>query len=144
MTGLESQEENSHRGNLWFKTMSWLGQIRTYHRDETWSASLCQTFFATFVGSHIPLLPEIPLSTCGFRKFQIDSFGDHLCSCTSHSGVKKTHDWVTDQISDLFRTTNKVTVKTKQVTKNRGKWCGLRCENRPPDDFFLKGKKFIF
>jgi hypothetical protein len=35
---------------------------------------------------------------CGWRKFQIDSPGDHLSNCTTHSGVKKTHDWADTQI----------------------------------------------
>ncbi len=36
----------------------------------------------------------------------------------THSGVKKTHDWVVDQLADLFHTTHKV--KTQQVVKIRG------------------------
>ncbi len=47
---------------------------------------------------------------------------DHLCTCTSHSGAKKAHDWAVDQIADLFRTIHKV--KTQQVTKSRGQRCG--------------------
>jgi hypothetical protein len=34
----------------------------------------------------------------------------------------QTHDWVVDQIDDLFHTTH--TVKTEHVTKNRGRHCG--------------------
>ena len=34
----------------------------------------------------------------------------------------KAHDWVVDQLADLFRTTTKV--KTQQVVKNRGQHCG--------------------
>ena len=41
------------------------------------------------------------------------SRGDHFYTCTTHSGVKTTHDWTVDQIDDLFRTTLKV--KTEQV-----------------------------
>jgi hypothetical protein len=37
MTGLESQEEDAPKRILFFKTMSWLGQIRSHRRDETWS-----------------------------------------------------------------------------------------------------------
>jgi hypothetical protein len=48
--------------------------------------------------------------------------GDHLCTCTAHSGTKKAHDWVVDQLPDLFRTTH--TVKTQHVTKIRGRYCG--------------------
>jgi hypothetical protein len=73
--------------------MTWLVQIRTHHRDEAWSASLWQIFFASCVGANIPALAELPLSTCGCRKFQIDTLGDHLCTCTAHSGAKKAHDW---------------------------------------------------
>ena len=40
MAGLESQEEDSPKRILFFKTMSWIGQIRSQRRDETWSASL--------------------------------------------------------------------------------------------------------
>ncbi len=55
---------------------------------------------------------------CGYRKFQIDSLGDHLSTCTALSGTKKAHDWAVDQLVDLFRTTHNV--KTQQVTKSRG------------------------
>jgi hypothetical protein len=58
---------------------------------------------------------------CGCRKFQVDALGDHLCTCTAHSGAKKTHDWEVDQLVDLFRTTHKV--KTQQVVKSRGHHC---------------------
>ncbi len=62
-------------------------------------------------------MTENPLSTCGYRKFQLDPLGEHLNTCTTHSGSKKTHglahDWTVDQLADLFRTTHKV--KTQQV-----------------------------
>ncbi len=40
MAGLESQEEDAPKRILFFKPMSWLGQIRSHRRDESWSASL--------------------------------------------------------------------------------------------------------
>ncbi len=40
MACLESQEEDAPKRILFFKPMSWLGQIRSHRRDETWSASL--------------------------------------------------------------------------------------------------------
>ena len=40
MDDLESQEEDVPKSILFFKPMSWLGQIRTHRRDETWSTSL--------------------------------------------------------------------------------------------------------
>ncbi len=49
--------------------------------------------------------------------------GDHLCTCATHSGVKKAHDWAVDQLADLFRTTHKV--KTQHVTEIRGRHCGV-------------------
>jgi hypothetical protein len=50
--------------------------------------------------------------------FGVNLKGDHLSTCTVHSGAKKAHDWVVDQLADLFRTTHKV--KTQQVVKSRG------------------------
>ena len=122
MAGLESQEEDAPKRLLFFKPMSWLGQIRPHRRDETWSASLWQTFVSTSMGAQIPVIAEKPLATCGCRKFQLDPLGDHLNTCTAHSGAKKAHDWMVDQLADLFRTTHKV--KTQQVVKSRGQLCG--------------------
>ena len=42
----------------------------------------------------------------------------HVSTCTTHSGVKKTHDWSVEQLPDLFRTTHRV--ETQEVTKTRG------------------------
>jgi hypothetical protein len=50
------------------------------------------------------------------------TLGDHLNTCTAHSGAKKAHDWMGDQFADLFRTTHKV--QTQQVVKSRGQHCG--------------------
>ncbi len=122
MDGLESQEEDDPSRVLFSKPMSWLGQIRTHRRDESWCPSLWQTFFSTSMDTQIPVIPEKPLAVCGCRKFQIDALGDHLCTCTVHSGTKKDHDWVVDQLVDLFRTTHKT--KTQQVVKSRGHHCG--------------------
>ena len=40
MANLEPQKEHAPRRILWFKPMSWLGQIRPHRRDVAWSASL--------------------------------------------------------------------------------------------------------
>jgi len=122
MAGLESQEEDAPKRILFFKPMSWLGQIRPHRRDESWSASLWQTFFSTSMGAQIPAIAEKPLATCGCKKFHLDPLGDHLNTCTAHSGAKKAHDWMVDQVADLFRTTHKS--KTQQVVKSRGQHCG--------------------
>ncbi len=72
MTGLESQEEDAPKRVLFYKPMSWLGQIRPDRGNESWSASLWQTFFSTSMGAQIPLVAEKPLAVCGCRKFKID------------------------------------------------------------------------
>jgi hypothetical protein len=74
------------------------------------------------MGDQIPVIVEKPIADCGYRKFQVDSMGDHLCNCTVHSGVKKAHDWVVEQLTNFFRTTHHT--KTQHVTKNRGRHCG--------------------
>ena len=40
MDGLESLEEDDPKRILFYKSMGWLGQIRSHRRDEDWSASL--------------------------------------------------------------------------------------------------------
>jgi hypothetical protein len=40
-------------------SQGFLGVIRPHRRDEPWSASLWQTFFATCVGTNIPALGEL-------------------------------------------------------------------------------------
>jgi hypothetical protein len=67
-----------------------------------WSDSLWQTFFASCVGANVPALAELPLSVCVCRKFHIDTIFDHLYTFTSHSDVKKAHDWSVAVISDLL------------------------------------------
>ena len=52
------------------------------------------------------------------KVFVFDVLGDHVSTCTVHSGVKKAHDWEVEQLADLFRTTHRV--KTQQVAKSRG------------------------
>jgi hypothetical protein len=75
-----------------------------------------------FASANVPILAELPLSACGYRKFQMDTLGDHLYTCTTHSGVKKAHDWAVDVITDLFRITHKL--KTQHVAKSRGQRYG--------------------
>jgi hypothetical protein len=60
------------------------------------------------MGVQIPVITEKPLTVCSDRKFQLDVMGDHLCTCTTHSGVKKAHDWVVEKLVELFHTTHKV------------------------------------
>jgi hypothetical protein len=113
MGALESQEEDAPKRVLWYKPLGFLGVIRPHRRDEAWSASLWQSFFAG-----IPALKELPLSACACRNFTCDVLGDHVSTCTAHSGAKKAHDWAVEQLADLFCTTHRV--KTQQVAKSRG------------------------
>ena len=122
MAGLESLEEDHPKRILFYKPMGWLGHIRSHRRDEAWSASLWQTFFSTAMGAQIPVISEKPLAACGCMKFQIDSLGEHISTCNSHSGAKKAHDWAVDQVADLFRTTHRT--KTQQVIRIRCHHCG--------------------
>ena len=71
MGDLESQEEDDPRRILWYKSLVFLGVIRPHHRDESWSAGLCSPF-STCVGTHIPVLSDLPLSTCGCKKSDLD------------------------------------------------------------------------
>jgi hypothetical protein len=76
-------------------------------------------------------MTELPFSACGCRKFQIDTLGDYLCTCTAHSGAKKAHDWAVGQIADLFRRRHNVSTakgedeqiknKIKKTQKTPGK-----------------------
>jgi hypothetical protein len=44
-------------------------KIRPHRRDESWSASLWQTFFSTSMGAQIPAMTEKPLATSAARNF---------------------------------------------------------------------------
>jgi hypothetical protein len=70
--------------------------------------------------TQILVIVEKSLSDCGSRKFQLDSMGNHLCTCTVPSCTKKTHDWSVDQLTNFFHTTQ--TVKKQHVTKSRGRY----------------------
>ncbi len=65
---------------------------------------------------------DLTLSVCGCKKFACDVLGDHVSTCTTHSGAKKAHDWAVEQLTDLFCLTHRI--KNPQVTKSRGQRCG--------------------
>ncbi len=75
---------------------------------------------------------DAPKRILFFKSMSCLGLGDHLNTCTAHSGAKKAHDWMVDQLADLFRTTHKV--KTQQVVKRRGQQQRKRGRKR---DFFL-------
>ena len=50
-----------------------------------------------------------PMSWLGvITKFKMDDLGDHVSACTTHSGVKMTHDWVVEEVAELFSNNEKV------------------------------------
>ncbi len=120
MTSFESQEEDVPNRILFFKPMSWLGQIRSHRSDETWSASLCQTLFVTSMGVQIPVIAENPLSACGCKKFQLDDLGDHLCACTTYSRAKRL---TSGQFLKLM------TFSSQHTKRKRNRWLGAGVSN---------------
>ena len=54
------------------------------------------------MGTQIPAIAALPPSTCA-KKLALDDLGDHVSTCTAHSGAKKAHDWAVEQITDLFQ-----------------------------------------
>ena len=73
------------------------------------------------------LIPKIKKTILAFTYLRLQEISDRpirrpLNTCTAHSGAKKAHDWMVDQLAVLFRTTHKV--KTQEVVKNRGQPCG--------------------
>jgi hypothetical protein len=100
MAGLESQEEDVPKRILFFKPIvAWDRSGLTVEMSPGLLMSM---------GAQIPAIAEKPLATFGCRKFQLAPPGDHLNTCTVHSGAKKVHDWMVDQVAEFFHTTNKV------------------------------------
>ena len=79
--------------------MAWLGVIRPHRRDEAWSASLWQTFFAMTVGAQIPAIGLCRSRLVDAKKIVIDALGDHVNICSAHSGAKKP---MTGRLSNLL------------------------------------------
>ena len=103
MKALEPEHEGATARSLWYKPMAWLGVLRPLSQAESWSAPLWQTFFTTSIGFPVPLITALPNVTCGCRRFALDSFGDHVSTCESHSGALKAHDWAVAQLAPIFR-----------------------------------------
>ena len=82
------------------------------------SSIRCQRFWAnqgvtrrvgSFVYSSSRQRRRIYLAALDLRvqKLQLDALGDHVPTCTGHSGAKKAHDWAVEQLADLFHTSTK-------------------------------------
>ncbi len=110
MAGLESQEEDAPQRPaqrvLFYKPMTWVGQIRPHRRDESWSASLWQTFFSTSMGDQIPMIPEKPLAVCGCRKFKIDALAIICVLVHLILGLRRlTTGWLINSLTFFVRPT---------------------------------------
>jgi hypothetical protein len=123
MAGLESQEEDAPKRILFFKPMSWLGQIRPHRRDEAWFASLWQTSFAMTMGAQIPVIAEKPLAACGCRKCQLDAMGAisvlvPLIRVPKRLMTGRLSNWLTVSVPRITPRRNTL------LTKSRGRHCG--------------------
>lgn len=90
--------------------MSWLGTLRPTTVDDAWAPAIWQTFFTSTLGLEVPVLSSLPrhhnlpAAKCGCKKFLLDTHGDHISTCTAHSGATKAHDWMVGRLGPLFRT----------------------------------------
>jgi hypothetical protein len=68
------------------------------------------TFVSTTLGLEVPVLSSLtrqhnnPLAKCGCKKHCMDFNGDHIATCTAHSGATKAHDWMVSVLGPLFHT----------------------------------------
>ena len=110
MNGLEEQADNAKPRELWWKPLSWLGTLRPTTVNDAWDPALWQTFFSSTLGLEVPALSSLPrhhnqpTAKCGCKKYLLDLHGDHVSTCTAHSGANKAHDWMVSILGPLFRT----------------------------------------
>ena len=78
--------------------------------DDAWAPAIWQTFFTSTLGLEAPVLSSLPrhhnlpAAKYGCKKFLLDTHGDHISTCTAHSGATKAHDWMVGRLGPLFRT----------------------------------------
>jgi hypothetical protein len=59
------------------------------------------TYFG-FLGPQISVVTGTLLSSCGCKKFQLDTLGDHLSTCTTHWHTKSKHNrWIWSGVSNV-------------------------------------------
>ena len=110
MSALEDQADDGKARELHWKPMSWLGTLRPTTVDDAWAPASWQTFFTSTLGLEVPVLSSLPrhhnlpAAKCGCKKFLLDTHGDHISTCTAHSGATKAHDWMVGRLGPLFRT----------------------------------------
>ena len=121
---MEPEEENAQPRTLRWVPLVFLGKIGPRHHADSWHLSLWQTFFCSTIGERVLVLVTLPTrsypgATCGCSKFLLDSHGDHVGTCKSHSGATKSHDWMVAQLGPLFGTTGHK-IKTQGITPSSG------------------------
>jgi hypothetical protein len=126
LNALEEQAENAKARDLYWKPLSWLGTIRPTSANDAFDPALWETFVSTTLGLGVPVLSSLPrlhnrpLAKCGCKKHALDVYGDHISTCTAHSGATKAHDWMVGALGSLFRTAGH-TVRTQHgVTASAG------------------------
>ena len=104
------QADDGKARELHWKPMSWLGILRHTTVDDAWAPAIWQTFFTSTLGLEVPVLSSLPChhnlpaAKCGCKKFLLDVHGDHISTCTAHSGATKAHDWMVGRLGPRFRT----------------------------------------
>jgi hypothetical protein len=61
-----------------------------------------------------------PLANCGCKKHALDLYGDHISTCTAHSGATKAHDWMVGALGPLFSTAGHIVRTQHGVTASAG------------------------
>ena len=126
MLNLEEQADNTKARELFWKPLSWLGDIRPTSANDAFDPALWETFVSTTLGLEVPILAALPrlhnspLAKCGCKKFCMDFHGDHTSTCTAHSGATKAHDWMVSVLGPLFRTAGHVVRTQHGVTASAG------------------------
>ena len=113
MSALDSDDDSKKR-YLWWKPMAWLGIIRPTNPSEKWRMQQWSTFFCMTLGLPMPWIS--PGTRCGCQAFLHDQFGDHACTCNTHGGAGKSHDWAVAQVAALFRSMGTTVLTQTRVT----------------------------
>jgi hypothetical protein len=82
------------------------------------------------MGTQIPIIVEKPLVDCGYRKFQLDTMEDHLCTSTTRSGAKKAHDWPT--LNGHLHYRNDIDKSLHETTTDKIRKYRAGYKNNPP------------
>jgi hypothetical protein len=118
-------------------TRPWPGGVRRHRWDEAWSASRWQTFVRPRCGCSRPGDCFVATSTCGCKRFKPDALGDHVSTCTSHSGAmvsrkNTTGHWSILLCSSAQRPRSSLHIWPGAGWRHRADLSCRRCGARPP------------